>query len=548
MIGLLSGSSTASMPIDALKVVLPLGIGLASAALLTMKMASNYPDKSIPTVPLRAGDTTHDAEFDDDPDLFLARCVEEHGPVFNVKVLNQNLTVISGNMVREVFMNEAFSFGDAIEDLTGVGTMMKSMIKSNRDDDSRVIHEIVRDNISPNLPLFTPRIVYQLTSILDRDLGYCEGRLIEKPINILQDMVASAMANVFMGPEIAKSRKVLDTFIQSTYDFATVIGKDNRKNPWHAITNRTKYNLLHPLQKHIKVLIDAATPVVLERRRQEAEAVEKGLDYERPLDIMQRLLDTADKYGFVDLDDICGHLLIMILVSVHTTTDTSTNLLYYLAAFPEYHEPLYQEQQEVLDQISKEREELRQSQIQSGEIASVEDFVGTELDPSHDRDFSAAAVKRMVHMDSFVREIFRYRTGRLELMHKARKPVVLSNGMMIAKGVKVVLNMHSVHQSYDYQGEDVSEFRPWRFVGKNKAATKAASDFLSFGVGKHACPGRFLAIQELKTIGALMVSKYSKIEMQNPSHRKRALLSRIGDPCPSGLIFISRSAPSENKA
>ncbi|KAG0274181.1 hypothetical protein BGZ96_004443 [Linnemannia gamsii] len=260
---------------------------------------------------------------------------------------------------------------------------------------------------------------------------------------------------------------------------------------------------------------------------------------------MQKLLDNNEKYQFVDLEDMCGHLLILILVSVHTTTDTSTNLMYYLACFPEYLEPLLQEQQEVLGQISAEREELRQKKLQSGEFESAEEFAGTELDPAHDRDLSAAAVKRLVCMDSFVREVFRYRNPRLDMMHLARKPVTLSNGMKIAKGQMVAINLRSLHQSYEYQGEDPTEFRPFRFLGKAKAATKAATDFLPFGMGRHACPGRFLAIQEVKTVGALVVSRYSKIEMIDPSHKKRALLSRIGDPCPSGLIFTSRSAPTE---
>ncbi|KAF9911343.1 hypothetical protein EC991_003908 [Linnemannia zychae] len=546
MIGLLSANS-ASVPIDALKVALPIGIGLASAAFLTLKMTSNPFDKSIPTVPIRAGDTTHDKEFNEDPDEFMARCVEEHGPVFIVKVLNQTLTTISGPMVREIFMNESFSFGDAMDSLTGVQSFMMSIIKSNRDPDSRVIHEIVRDNISPNLPLFTPRIVEQLQRVVEEQLGHCEGKVVDKPIKIMQDMIAYAMANVFMGPEVAKQREVIDTFIQVTYDFGVVIGRDNRKNPWNAWSNRTKYNLLNPLHKHIKVLTDAASPVIEERRRQQAEAIEQGLEYDHPQDIMQRLFDNNDKYGFVDLEDLCGHLLILILVSVHTTTDTSNTLLYYLACFPEYVEPLFQEQREVLDQISKEREELRQKKLESGEFASFAEFTNTELDPAHDRDLSAAAVKKMVHMDSFVREIFRYRTPRLELMHLARTPITLSNGMRIAKGQMVVANLHSLHQTHEYQGEDPTEFRPWRFLGKAKAATKAATDFLPFGMGRHACPGRFLAIQELKTVGALMVSRYSKIEMQDPSHKKRALLSRIGDPCPSGLIFTSRSASTEKE-
>ncbi|KAF8926626.1 hypothetical protein BGZ47_002618, partial [Haplosporangium gracile] len=483
MIGLLSANS-ASMPIDALKIALPLGIGLASAALLTFKMTSNPYDKSIPNVPIRKGDSSHDKELDENQDGFLIRCEEEYGPVFNIKALNQNLTAISGPMVREVFMNEDFSFGDAVDSLTGVRTFLMSVLKSHKHVDSRITHDLVRDNISPNLPLFTPRIVEQLERVVNEQLGYCEGKVVEKPIKIVQDMIAYAMANVFMGPEVAKERSVIDTFIQVTYDFGKVVGRDSRRDPWNAWKNKTKYGILNPLHKHIKVLTDVAGPVIEERRRQEAEANENGVEWDRPLDIMQRLLDNNDKYGFVDLEDMCGHLLILILVSVHTTTDTSTNLMYYLASFPEYNEPLFQEQQEVLGQIEVEREELRQKKLQSGEFASAEEFVGTELDPAHDRDLSAAAIKRMVMMDSFVREIFRYRMTRPELMHMARKPVTLSNGMRIAKGQMVIINLRSLHQSQEYQGEDPAEFRPFRFLGKAKAATKAATDYLPFGMGR----------------------------------------------------------------
>ncbi|KAG0088418.1 hypothetical protein BGZ92_006221, partial [Podila epicladia] len=213
--------------------------------------------------------------------------------------------------------------------------------------------------------------------------------------------------------------------------------------------------------------------------------------------------------------------------------DTSTNLLYYLAAFPEYQDQLYAEQQEVLDGQQREREELRKKRLEAGEE------VGEDLDPAHDRDLTAAAIKKMVHMDSFVREVFRYRTERLTLTHRARKDVTLSNGMIIYKGNNAIINMKSAHQSPD-QGEDVAEFRPWRFVGKPKAATKAGNDFLPFGMGRHACPCRFLAIQELKTVGVLMISKYSKIQIQDPSKTNKVLRSRIGEPIVTGLIFTSR--------
>ncbi|KAF9147509.1 hypothetical protein DFQ26_002959, partial [Actinomortierella ambigua] len=106
-----------------------------------------------------------------------------------------------------------------------------------------------------------------------------------------------------------------------------------------------KYSYLSPMMKHVRVLVEAATPVILRRRKEEAE---KGADYVRPDDVMQRMLDNFDKYNFVDIEDLCGHLLILVLASVHTTSDTATNLLFYLAQYPEVIDKMLEEMQEVL--------------------------------------------------------------------------------------------------------------------------------------------------------------------------------------------------------
>ncbi|KAG0319095.1 hypothetical protein BGZ99_005278 [Dissophora globulifera] len=500
--------SSIAIPANMLKVALPIGIGLASAVYLTMKMTNHdgfSTDRSIPMVRIRSGDTTHDAEYFENQDKFLAECEKTYGLVFNCLVLGQKVTVVSGSLAREIFMNQDFSFMDAIDEMTGIQAFTMSVIKSNRRADSPVIHEIIRDNISPNLPLFTPRIVEQLTTAVEKELGDGDGKLVENPLRIFQNMIAGAMASVFMGLEVAKNQKVLDSFIDCTYDFGQVLGQ-GKKDSWHAFGNRAKYGVLNPLRKHVNIMVEAATPVILKRRQQEAEAVAKGQEYKRPMDIMQRLLDNSEKYGFIDIED------------------------------------------EVLAQIAKERQQERQSKLDAGEVASERDFDGTKLDSRRDLDFSAAAIKRMVRMDSFVREIFRFRMERLSLAHLARKNVVLSNGMVITKGSKAIINMRSINQDSEMQGEDPTEFRPWRFVGKSKSATKASGDFLAFGMGRHACPGRFLAIQELKTVGSLMVQKYSKIEIQDPSKSMSILLSRLGQPLDTGLIFTSRTfSPSAEK-
>ncbi|KAF9431526.1 hypothetical protein BGZ76_000197 [Entomortierella beljakovae] len=88
--------------------------------------------------------------------------------------------------------------------------------------------------------------------------------------------------------------------------------------------------------------------------------------------------------------------------------------------------------------------------------------------------------------------------------------------------------MFSAHYGAE-QGEEATEFRPWRFVGKSKTSTKVGPDYLPFGMGNiisnlipgHACPGRFLAVQELKVIGSMIASRYSNIEWRtHPRPRK----------------------------
>ncbi|KAF9095611.1 hypothetical protein BGX23_000220 [Mortierella sp. AD031] len=537
---------------ETLKVAVPVGLGLATAAVAYMSSRTkNIPegyDESIPVAPLRPGHRTHDKEYDEDWDAFLINNVKLLGPVFRVKLMGQDLVVMSGNMVREVFMNNSFSFADAMDDMTGMKPMFLGVMKSNWGNDGSYFHDLIRDQFSPSLQALSKRIYDQLVVAIDEELGVCNGTAVDSPIHILQVVVASALASVFMGHEFVKNKKVINSFIMATGDFISVTGVEARKKPLQAFLKLCEIAVSNPLLKHRKVLTDAATPVVIERRRREAEAAEKGIEYEQPLDLLQQFLNSADKYGFVDLEDICGQLLIIIMASVHTTTDGATAMLYYLAIFPECVEPLYQEQLEVLAQIKQEREELRQAQIRSGAVASAEDFIDTELDPKLDADLDTAATKRMVKMDSFIREFFRYRLPRVDHAHMSRGTVVLSNGMVIHNKEKVIPDIRSVHHTKEFQGDDdLGEFKPWRFIGKNKPANKVGIDLLPFGMGKHVCPGRYLAVHELKVIGALFVTKYSKFEMIEPKDRKKALFTKVGYPCASGLIFTSRVQPTSKK-
>jgi len=57
---------------------------------------------------------------------------------------------------------------------------------------------------------------------------------------------------------------------------------------------------------------------------------------------------------------------------------------------------------------------------------------------------------------------------------------------------------------------------------------------------RHVCPGRFLAVHDMKIFGALIVGRYSKIEILEREKTKLMLQNRLGTTPPSPLILTSR--------
>lgn len=115
-------------------------------------------------------------------------------------------------------MTEDLNFGDAVDELSGIRAFTSSVIKSKRGFDHPAIHEMVRDIVTPNLALFTPRIVERMQAITDRDLGHSEDRkLIENPLVIFQEMIASAsmLPCVFLTQAFSVSSSTLCSLLTS---------------------------------------------------------------------------------------------------------------------------------------------------------------------------------------------------------------------------------------------------------------------------------------------------------------------------------------------
>ena len=139
--------------------------------------------------------------------------------------------------------------------------------------------------------------------------------------------------------------------------------------------------------------------------------------------MLQELIEHADPPSYQDLYTfIMNQLLFLIFVSIHTTTENGTIVLYRLLQNPKLIETLLEEQKCVLEQEQHDQQKMLQEKESNKNRTS-------EI-------FSADTIKRMVKLDSVCREALRLRSQFYELSHTnvSDHNIVLSNGTIIPPG------------------------------------------------------------------------------------------------------------------
>ncbi|THU84571.1 cytochrome P450 [Dendrothele bispora CBS 962.96] len=200
-----------------------------------------------------------------------------------------------------------------------------------------------------------------------------------------------------------------------------------------------------------------------------------------PVCISRSLPVILDSNGYERSEEgLAMRLLNINLGAINTSSVTFTHALLYLATHPEYAAILRAEVENVLDHEGQSKE----------------------------------GMQKMVHVDSFLRESAKLNAISLTSINRyTLDNYTFADGTFIPKGTVVASSMYSTHLDEKIY-PNAHTFDPWRFVnssGKSdtgKAYTVTSAEFLSFGAGKHVCPGRFFAANELKAMLAHIVITY----------------------------------------
>ncbi|KAI0747399.1 cytochrome P450 [Fomes fomentarius] len=161
-------------------------------------------------------------------------------------------------------------------------------------------------------------------------------------------------------------------------------------------------------------------------------------------------------------------ILLTNIAATDTTSQTLTHALFDLASMPEYIQPLRKE---------------------------AESVIATE-------GWTKLSMGKMWKLDEGVAALQWYSNGR-----KAPKDVRMSDGTIIPAGTSVAVASYLLHyDSASYPSPDLSH--PFEFAtlrvsegeGSKHQFVNTSMIYISFGHGKHACPGRFFAANELKAM------------------------------------------------
>jgi len=343
--------------------------------------------------------------------------------------------------------------------------------------------DIIRTKLTRNIGVIFEQVRDELVRSLDASIPMHGDDWVKVPIVETVQRVVCATANrVFVGTPLCRDQdyvKLNLTFAVNVLKTATIIKMFPK--PLRPLVGRVISNLPSQIRQEMEFI----RPMVEERFAKMEEFGENWDD--KPNDMLMWLMSEA-KGVERSLEGLARRLLVVNFAAIFTTSMSFTTLLYYLLSNPEYIEPLRRD---------------------------VESAVAEE-------GWTKAGMDKMLKIDSFLRESQRIgSTGILGLSRTALRPFTFSNGVTIPTGTLIAAPAMAIHTDGEIY-PNPEEFDGFRFaklreqdgvpvVGQQ--ATSTSAEYLTFGYGRHACPGRFFAANEVKALFAHILVTYDiKVE------------------------------------
>ncbi|KAF9264409.1 cytochrome P450 [Marasmius fiardii PR-910] len=380
---------------------------------------------------------------------------------FKVPLFDRWMVIVTGrDMIEDLrkAKDDELSFNQAMrqtfhDDFTGTGSLSKEPYHV----------DIVQGPLTRNMANMFGEVYDELTCAFNDEIPQTDDWVKIPTLQRVLNVVCRTSNRLFVGLPLCRNDDWKALNISYTIDFFV---SNAKVSFFPRFIQPLVAWYTTPFWKNLKRAMVHLRPIIRDRLRR----YKVGEELEN--DLITWLIQSSPQKDNISPEEIGKRLLILNMAAIHTTGQALTHALINIAIHPEYVAPLREE---------------------------VEEAIRTD-------GWSKAAMGKMRKLDSFLKESQRVSSSPAAALRRlAMKEFVFSDGTVIPKGAIVSTSPSAIHHDENlYENPHVFDgFRSYNKRLEEGESLKHAMvtpgvDYVAFGAGKHACPGRFFAVNELK--------------------------------------------------
>lgn len=418
---------------------------------------------------------------------------EHNGGLFYVPTAIGERLILPGR-----YLEELKSANMQVVDFQGTFLEMFEGAYTTLGTHSRLLPQVVRAQLNQYLPDVLPEIQAEISDSLTELFPPCKEWTEINVTELMAVIIARVSSRMFGGPKLSQNREWIDASLAFAHNGFNAAQK---LKAWPDVLKPVGQHMISEIRsiKNTYEVAERALVPLLDERE---------LTKEKTHDLLTWMYDQAQGVE-KNKKFIAGTLLKVSFAAYHTSAAAPTQLLFDIAAMPEYIPPLLEEYDSAI-------------RDQNGHI-NVKGFA------------------QMVKMDSIMKESQRFNPLLLLTFERIiKRDYPLSDGMIIPANTWIGCAAQAIGMDRNvFSNPD--EFDAFRFVpsedDKRTAAARAKTNYTSanpgsmaFGYGQHACPGRFFAMMEIKAIIGEILKRF---EIKLPD----------GQPRPPSITFETQHLP-----
>ncbi|KAL7273858.1 hypothetical protein RUND412_003256 [Rhizina undulata] len=346
-------------------------------------------------------------------------------------------------------------------------------------EDDWMLYPIILKSLTNQLSAILSDVTEEATLAFNENLKVGDDWTKVKIWDVMLQVISQTTNRMFVGLPLCRNKEYLDICIR----YATKASKTGRTLD---ITPRILrpflawYLLNRP--KRLKELTKFLGPIFDERKEKMRTLGDKWTD--KPNDSVQWVLEEAKGTSMDTNEKMSMTILLINFAATHTTSMSITHALFDLAAHPHF--------------IPEIREEIK----------SVLEAEG---------GWTKQGLTKMKKLDSALKESQRMNgVTAITMTRICMKPfqftgskTVFPAGTFLCAPSSAIHHEASIYENpLEYDAFRFSKMREQEGQGAKHQMVSTTEEYLAFGHGKHACPGRFFATNELKLLMSHIILNY----------------------------------------